>query len=117
MKLNNHSDVRLLIVDEATSALDAIAERNILGKFREHGVHKTTIFVTHQFRYLAHEADLILWVFDSLLYHFFLNLMYDCPRVSRCMHEGRLVQKGTHSQLISDTEGEYAKLYNAQVGS
>ncbi|KAJ4498454.1 P-loop containing nucleoside triphosphate hydrolase protein [Lentinula lateritia] len=94
MKLNNHSDVRLLIVDEATSALDAIAERNILGKFREHGVHKTTIFVTHQFRYLAHEADLIL-----------------------CMHEGRLVQKGTHSQLISDTEGEYAKLYNAQVGS
>ncbi|KAJ3884832.1 P-loop containing nucleoside triphosphate hydrolase protein, partial [Lentinula edodes] len=94
MKLNNHSDVRLLIVDEATSALDAIAERNILGKFREHGIHKTTIFVTHQFRYLAHEADLIL-----------------------CMHEGRLVQKGTHSQLISDTEGEYAKLYNAQVGS
>ncbi|KAJ4465983.1 P-loop containing nucleoside triphosphate hydrolase protein [Lentinula edodes] len=94
MKLNNHSDVRLLIVDEATSALDAIAERNILGKFREHGVHKTTIFVTHQFRYLAHEADLIL-----------------------CMHEGRLVQKGTHRQLISDTEGEYAKLYNAQVRS
>ncbi|KAJ3808098.1 P-loop containing nucleoside triphosphate hydrolase protein [Lentinula lateritia] len=94
MKLNNHSDIRLLIVDEATSALDAIAERNILGKFREHGVHKTTIFVTHQFRYLAHEADLIL-----------------------CMHEGRLVQKGTHSQLISDTEGEYAKLYNAQVRS
>ncbi|KAJ3900754.1 P-loop containing nucleoside triphosphate hydrolase protein [Lentinula edodes] len=79
MKLNNHSDVRLLIVDEATSALDAIAERNILGKFREHGIHKTTIFVTHQFRYLAHEADLILWVFDFLLYYFLSKLNIRLP--------------------------------------
>ncbi|KAE9402373.1 P-loop containing nucleoside triphosphate hydrolase protein [Gymnopus androsaceus JB14] len=92
MKLNNYSGVKLLVVDEATSALDAIAERNLLERFRSHSVGKTTIFVTHRFQYLAHQADLIL-----------------------CMHEGKLIQQGTHGRLMSDLEGEYAKLYRAQL--
>ncbi|KAF9061795.1 P-loop containing nucleoside triphosphate hydrolase protein [Rhodocollybia butyracea] len=92
MKLNNQSGVRLLIVDEASSALDAIAERDLLEKFRDSGVGKTTIFLTHQFRHLVHKADLIL-----------------------CMHEGKLIQQGTHEQLVSDVDSEYARLYKAQV--
>ena len=33
---------------------------------------------------------------------------------SRCMENGRVVQQGTHEELISDEEGLYAKLCDAQ---
>ncbi len=60
MKLNNNPGIRLMVVDEATSALDAVAERNLLERFRDHSEGKTIIFVTHKFRHLAKKADLIL---------------------------------------------------------
>ncbi|KAG2121939.1 P-loop containing nucleoside triphosphate hydrolase protein [Suillus clintonianus] len=89
----NHTDIKLVVVDEATSSLDAITERDILSKFHHVRQGKTMILVTHRFHQLAKEADQIL-----------------------CMKDGSVVERGTHDQLIEDN-GEYAKLYNAQVPS
>ncbi|KAG2366089.1 P-loop containing nucleoside triphosphate hydrolase protein [Suillus spraguei] len=87
----NHTDIRLVVVDEATSSLDAITERDILSEFHHVRQGKTMILVTHRFHHLVKEADQII-----------------------CMKDGRVVERGTHNQLIED-DGEYAKLYNAQV--
>ncbi|KAG1738291.1 P-loop containing nucleoside triphosphate hydrolase protein [Suillus occidentalis] len=87
----NHTDTRLVVVDEATSSLDAITERDILSEFHRVRQGKTMILVTHRFHHLVKEADQII-----------------------CMKDGSVVERGTHNQLIED-DGEYARLYNAQV--
>lgn len=87
----NHTDTRLVVVDEATSSLDAITERDILSEFHRVRQGKTMILVIHRFHHLVKEADQII-----------------------CMKDGSVVEQGTHNQLIED-DGEYAKLYNAQV--
>ncbi|KAG1765849.1 P-loop containing nucleoside triphosphate hydrolase protein [Suillus placidus] len=87
----NHTDIRLVVVDEATSSLDAITERDIISEFHHVRQGKTMILVTHRFHHLVKEADQII-----------------------CMKDGSVVERGTHNQLIED-DGEYAKLYNAQV--
>ncbi|KAG0701690.1 P-loop containing nucleoside triphosphate hydrolase protein [Suillus ampliporus] len=89
----NHTNIKLVVVDEATSSLDTITERDILSEFHRVRQGKTMILVTHRFHHLVKEADLII-----------------------CMKEGSVVERGTHTQLI-EHEGEYAKLYNAQVPS
>ncbi|KAG2135189.1 P-loop containing nucleoside triphosphate hydrolase protein [Suillus bovinus] len=87
----NHTDIRLVVVDEATSSLDAITERDILSQFHHVRQGKTIILVTHRFHHLVKVADQII-----------------------CMKDGSVVERGTHNQLI-EGDGEYAKLYNAQV--
>lgn len=89
----NHTDIRLVVVDEATSSLDAITELDILSEFHHVRQGKTMILVTHRFHHLVKEADQII-----------------------CMKDGSVVERGTHNQLIKD-DGEYAKLYDAQVVS
>ncbi|KAG1792125.1 P-loop containing nucleoside triphosphate hydrolase protein [Suillus plorans] len=87
----NHTDIRLVVVDEATSSLDPITERDILSQFNHVRQGKTMILVTHRFHHLVKEADQII-----------------------CMKDGCVVERGTHHQLI-EGDGEYAKLYNAQI--
>ncbi|KAG1725716.1 P-loop containing nucleoside triphosphate hydrolase protein [Suillus paluster] len=89
----NHTDIKLVVVDEATSSLDAITEHDILSEFHRVRKGKTMILVTHRFHHLVKEADQII-----------------------CMKEGSVLERGTHNQLIK-ADGEYAKLYNAQVPS
>ncbi|KAF8065377.1 P-loop containing nucleoside triphosphate hydrolase protein [Lyophyllum atratum] len=86
-----NTDFRLLVVDEPASSMDAAAERKLYGEFRRVRNNKTTILVAHHFQPLAKQADLIL-----------------------CMANGRIVQRGSHTELINDEKGEYARLYNAQ---
>ncbi|KAJ7903462.1 P-loop containing nucleoside triphosphate hydrolase protein [Mycena olivaceomarginata] len=90
--------VRLIVCDEATGAVDSCAERDILRNMKELGAgHTTRIFVTHRFGDLVKEADIIL-----------------------VMKEGRLVQRGTHTELMQEAlqSGgcrEYADMYLAQA--
>ncbi|KAK2459494.1 hypothetical protein APHAL10511_008478 [Amanita phalloides] len=87
----NDENIKLIIADEPSSALDPIAERGIFSTFMRMRKGRTVIFVTHRFRYLVEHADLIL-----------------------CMADGRVVERGTHDQLIQ-SNGEYAGLYHAQA--
>lgn len=52
--------VRLIVCDEATGALDSRAERDILKQVKAMRVGRTVIVVTHRFRELVGEADVIL---------------------------------------------------------
>ncbi|GLB34465.1 putative P-loop containing nucleoside triphosphate hydrolase protein [Lyophyllum shimeji] len=84
-------DIRLLLVDEPTSALDPIAERDILQNFCDLKNGKTMICVTHRLGDIVRRADVIL-----------------------CMKGGKIVQKGTHGDLMLDEQGEYRRFYEAQ---
>ncbi|KAJ6585143.1 P-loop containing nucleoside triphosphate hydrolase protein [Mycena capillaripes] len=83
--------VKLVIADEGSSALDPEGEYELFKNIREERRGKTLVFVTHRFGHLTKYADTIL-----------------------CMKDGRLVESGTHEELMK-ISGEYYKLYDVQA--
>ncbi|KAJ7134763.1 P-loop containing nucleoside triphosphate hydrolase protein [Mycena epipterygia] len=84
--------VKLVIADEGSSALDPEGEWELFNNLRGERQGKTMVFVTHRFGHLVKYADLIL-----------------------CMKGGRLVESGTHEELVNNPDGEYFKLYDIQA--
>ncbi|GIP15698.1 multidrug ABC transporter ATP-binding protein [Paenibacillus montaniterrae] len=82
---------QLLILDEATSALDPATEAAINQTINRLARQRTVISVTHRLSTVA-DADLIC-VFD----------------------EGRLVEQGTHEQLLA-RQGQFYYLWEKQTG-
>jgi subfamily B ATP-binding cassette protein HlyB/CyaB len=83
---------KLLVMDEATSALDYDTERRVCQNMREALVGCTVFFVTHRLS-TVRNADLIVM-----------------------MHQGAIVETGTHADLISQ-QGRYYALYRQQEAS
>ena len=83
------SNPQLLVMDEATSALDFNTERQLCINLQKWAEDRTVLFITHRLSTIR-SSDLIL-----------------------VMHEGRLVEQGTHDQLISLNE-RYSTLYQQQ---
>ncbi len=79
---------KILVLDEATSALDPIAERTIQQVIEEGRGIRTTLIIAHRWT-TVQCADRVL-----------------------VMERGRLVEQGTHSELLA-RDGVYAKLYRA----
>ncbi len=84
-------DPRILIFDEATSALDYESERIIQDNMREIARGRTVFIIAHRLSTLR-IADRVLTI-----------------------DEGRLVEEGTHEELIS-ARGRYASLHRLQAG-
>lgn len=83
---------RILILDEPTSALDAGSERIITESLDELMKGKTTFIIAHRLS-TVRKADQIL-VFK----------------------EGKIIESGTHQQLLLIEGGEYKRLYELQIG-
>jgi len=81
----------ILILDEATSALDTESERLVQDAIIKLMQNRTSIVIAHRLSTIKH-ADLIL-VID----------------------EGRIVERGTHDELIGNKEGLYNKLHAMQM--
>ena len=88
MPLQEHSTK---ILDEPTAALDPVAEAEIYSKFNDIVTDKTTVYISHR-----------------------LSSCKFCDEIA-VFHEGNVVQKGTHEELISDKTGKYYELWNAQA--
>jgi ATP-binding cassette subfamily C protein len=80
------SDPKIVILDEATSALDAATERRLHEALNDFLKDRTTIVVAHR-----------------------LSAIRQAHRVF-VIEQGRIVQQGTHDDLIEAT-GHYAELY------
>jgi ATP-binding cassette, subfamily B, bacterial HlyB/CyaB len=80
---------RLLILDEATSALDYLAERQVSENLAQVFKDRTVFFITHRLKSLQ-TADVILM-----------------------MDQGKIVEQGTHAQLM-ELRSLYYCLYQQQ---
>ncbi|MCQ2446597.1 MAG: ABC transporter ATP-binding protein/permease, partial [Clostridia bacterium] len=86
-----YHDTPFIILDEPTAALDPSSEAKIYKSFDQITGGKTTIYISHR-----------------------LSSCRFCDRIA-VLDEGKLVQLGTHEELLADTEGKYAELWNAQA--
>ena len=80
-------DPRLLILDEATSALDAATEAHVESALRLASHGRTTIVIAHR-----------------------LSTAARANRVAVVDH-GKILEVGTHDELLTRPEGLYSKLY------
>ncbi len=85
-------DPRILILDEPTSALDAGSEKIITESLEKLMEGKTTFIIAHRLS-TVRKANKIL-VFK----------------------EGRIIESGTHQELLTLKSGEYKRLYELQIG-
>ena len=85
-----YKDAPFIILDEPTAALDPIAEAEIYGKFDEIAGDKTAIYISHR-----------------------LSSCKFCDEIA-VFHEGSVIQQGTHASLVSNPNGKYYELWNAQ---
>ncbi len=83
---------RILVLDEPTSALDAGSERAVTESLERLMKGKTTFIIAHRLS-TVRRADLILVIKD-----------------------GRIIESGSHEELLSKEEGEYRRLYELQIG-
>ena len=80
----------ILIFDEATSSLDSHSEQAVLTAFKALAGRQTTLVIAHR-----------------------LSTIIDADQIV-VMHEGSVVEQGTHSALL-DASGKYAALWRAQL--
>ena len=83
------ADPRIFVLDEATSSVDTVTERLIQDAIEKVMAGRTSFVIAHRLSTIR-RADLILVV-----------------------HEGKIVERGTHAQLMSQ-KGVYYGLYTRQ---
>ncbi|HEX4158765.1 MAG TPA: ABC transporter ATP-binding protein [Rhizomicrobium sp.] len=84
---------RILVLDEATSALDSENEEKVQIALRRLMEARTTIIVSHRLSTIAYADRLIV------------------------MNGGRVVQSGTHRQLLGDENGWYSSAMRNQISA
>lgn len=82
---------KLLILDEATSALDSETEKAIQRSFDALMTARTSVVIAHRLSTIFKANQILV------------------------LHQGRLVEAGTHEQLVARSGGHYRELYEAQV--
>lgn len=84
---------RILILDEATSALDNETERLVQEALERATTGRTTLAIAHRLSTIQN-ADVIFGLVD-----------------------GRVVEQGTHEELVDDEDGLYGRLYREQFSA
>ncbi|WCJ22613.1 ABC transporter B family member 11 [Euphorbia peplus] len=83
-------DPRILLLDEATSALDAESEKVVQDALNKVMINRTTVVVAHRLSTIKN-ADMVA-----------------------VLNRGKIVEKGSHSELLSDPDGAYSQLIRLQ---
>ena len=86
-----YKDSPFIILDEPTAALDPISEFEIYSKFDTIIGNKTAVYISHR-----------------------LSSCKFCDEIA-VFDEGKLVQHGSHDDLLQNKEGKYHELWNAQA--
>ena len=86
-----YRDAPFLVLDEPTAALDPMSEYEVYTRLNDIVEDKTAIYISHR-----------------------LSSCRFCDRIA-VFHEGRLIQQGTHEELVRDRAGKYYEMWNAQA--
>lgn len=84
-------DPKILLLDEATSALDMVTERIVQSALDAAGEGRTTLVVAHRLSTIRRADNIVV------------------------MSAGRIVEQGTHDELIAIDQGTYRGLVEAQA--
>merc|ERR1719422_2073033 len=80
----------ILIFDEATSSLDSITERGIMRALEQATCGRTSIIIAHR-----------------------LSTVVNCDCIL-VLDKGKVVEQGTHTELLSDQSSLYSALWHSQ---
>ncbi len=86
-----YKDAPFIILDEPTAALDPIAEAEIYSKFNEISGDRTSVYISHR-----------------------LSSCRFCDEIA-VFDQGKVIQQGSHEQLLEDEKGKYFSLWHAQA--
>jgi len=86
-----YKNAPFIVLDEPTAALDPIAEYEIYTKFNEIVGDKTVIYISHRLSSCRFCDDIVVF------------------------HDGEVVQRGNHDELVEVEDGKYYELWNAQA--
>ena len=81
----------IIVLDEPTAALDPIAEEQVYTGFSSMTGNRTAVYISHR-----------------------LSSCQFCDEIT-VFDRGRIVQQGTHQELMRDPKGKYYELWNAQA--
>jgi subfamily B ATP-binding cassette protein MsbA len=81
----------ILILDESTSNLDAPSERLVYEAIERLMVDRTTIIIAHRLSTVIRAQKILV------------------------LHQGQIIQEGSHEQLLKDAGGLYSKLYSGSL--
>jgi len=87
-----YKDAPFILLDEPTAALDPVSEYEIYTGFDRIAGGRTAVYISHR-----------------------LSSCRFCEKIA-VFHEGRVVQMGSHEELLADKEGRYYELWSAQAG-
>ncbi len=76
----------VLILDEATSALDTESEKLVQDALTRLMANRTVLVIAHRLSTIQHADEILV------------------------IHQGRIIERGTHSQLLENQDGFYRKL-------
>lgn len=88
---NFYRQAPIVILDEPTSAIDAHAEANIFDRLFDKSNKNTLVAISHRLTTIEN-AD-----------------------ITYVLSKGEIVQTGTHKELASDKNGQYAKMFRRQL--
>ncbi|MDO4304599.1 MAG: ABC transporter ATP-binding protein [Bacillota bacterium] len=86
-----YHDTPFIILDEPTSALDPLAEYEIYSKFDQLVGTKTAVYISHRLSSCQFCNDIIV------------------------IDQGKLIQRGSHEELVKDQNNLYYQLWSAQA--
>lgn len=86
-----YRDAPVLILDEPTAAIDANAEYRIFKRIFDTFKDKTVIIISHRFSTVRNAKKIYV------------------------LHDGRIVEEGSHKQLMAKKEGRYKKAFDLQA--
>ncbi len=86
-----YKEAPFILLDEPTASLDPLAENEIYSRFDNIVGTKTAIYISHRLSSCKFCNDIV--VFDH----------------------GKLIQRGSHEELLKDIHGKYYEMWNAQA--
>lgn len=85
-----YKNAALVFLDEPTSALDPVMECEIMQSFNDIIHNKTVIYISHRLSSCRFSDRILLF------------------------HEGKIVEEGTHTELMQNESGLYYKMFHSQ---
>ncbi|MEI8062125.1 MAG: ABC transporter ATP-binding protein [bacterium] len=81
----------VLVLDEPTASVDALSEADIFEKIRVSTENRTLILISHRFNTVINMDRIIV------------------------VEQGKVVEEGTHAELLKKKRGVYTKMFNSQA--